>query len=109
MPSVACAGTAERMVERMVFKVLRAGSETAARYLSTSFEPSSLFADGRRFGEAAFVVGITVVSRFSIVVSHTSQNAQWSSHPVLQLRLGPPRTRVTTLSPTSARSLLTSL
>src|SRR5258708_18783160 len=109
MPSVASAGTAERMVARIVFKVLRAGSETAARYLSTSFEPSSLFADGRRFGEAAFVVGITVVSRFSIVVSHTSQNAQRASHPVLRLRLGRARTRVAPLRRTSARSLLTSL
>src|ERR1700674_5867326 len=66
MPSVASGGTAERMVARIVFKVLRAGSETAARYLSTSFEPSSLFADGPRFVEAAFVVGITVALSFRL-------------------------------------------
>src|SRR5260370_12505463 len=61
MPSVASGGTAERIVARIVFKVLRVGSETAARYLSTSFEPSSLFADGPRLLEAAFFVAITVV------------------------------------------------
>src|SRR4030081_716184 len=64
MPSVASGGTAERIVARIVFKVLRAGSETAARYLSTSFEPLPLCADGRRFVEVAFFVGIAGVSLF---------------------------------------------
>jgi hypothetical protein len=61
MPSVVSGGTIERIVARIVFKVLRAGSETAARYLSTPLEPSTFFADGPRCVEAAFLVGITVV------------------------------------------------
>src|SRR3981081_317354 len=64
MPSVACGGTADGIVARIVFKVLRAGSETAARYLSTSFEPLPLCADGRRFVEVTFFVGIAGVSLF---------------------------------------------
>ena len=37
MTSVASAGTADRIVARIVLSILRAGSGTAARYSATSF------------------------------------------------------------------------
>ena len=45
MVSVVSGGTMERMVARREFNVLRAGSGTLARYLSTSFEVAVLLAD----------------------------------------------------------------
>src|ERR1700682_2248167 len=99
MPSVASGGTVERIVARIVFKVLRAGSETAARYLSTSFEPSSFFADRRCFLEAAFFVRITVVP-----------SVQLCGIPlILRLCLGRARAPVVALNCISALSLRTSL
>src|SRR3977135_2005704 len=44
MPAVASAGPAERIVARILFKVLRAGSGTVARYSSTSFGATLAFA-----------------------------------------------------------------
>src|ERR1700687_367680 len=100
MPSVASGGTAERIAARIVFKVLRAGSETAARYLSTSFEPSSLFADGRRFVEAAFFVGI----------ASGPLAFQLCGIPFIpRLRLGRARAPVAPLNSTSVRFLRISL
>ena len=55
MTSVASAGTAERIVARMVFKVLRAGSGTPARYSSTLFGASLVFSAAlRRAGVFGF-------------------------------------------------------
>jgi hypothetical protein len=44
MVSVASAGTAERIAARILFKVLRAGSGTPARYSSTFFGAALAFA-----------------------------------------------------------------
>src|ERR1700758_4195266 len=55
MTSVASGGTAERIVARMVFKVVRAGSGTPARYSSMLFEASLVFpAALRRAGFVPF-------------------------------------------------------
>src|SRR6266478_1240102 len=110
MLSVAFGGMAHRIVARIVFKVLRAGSETAARYLSTSFEPSSLFADGPRLLEAAFFVAITVVPSVRLCgIPLIAKCAMSGARPVLRLRLGRARTPVAPLKSTTVRSLRTSL
>ena len=55
MTSVASGGTAERIVARIVFNVVRAGSGTVARYSSMLFGASLvLSAAWRRAGVAGF-------------------------------------------------------
>src|ERR1700730_64486 len=48
MTSVACGGAADRIAERTLFKVLRAGSGTPARYSSTFVGAPLAFATERR-------------------------------------------------------------
>src|SRR6267378_4300011 len=57
MTSVASGGTAERIVARILFKVLRAGSGTLARYSSTSFGATLAFAVERPLPDFAFFIG----------------------------------------------------
>src|SRR5438045_543864 len=49
MVSVASGGTADRIAARTLFKVLRAGSGTSARYSSTFFGAPAPFAAGPRW------------------------------------------------------------
>src|SRR5438105_10918518 len=49
MVSVASGGTADRIAARILFKVLRAGSGTPARYSSTFFGAPAPFAAGPRW------------------------------------------------------------
>src|SRR5262249_19775161 len=56
MVSVA-SGTVERITARICFKVLRAGSETPARYSSTVFGVAPVFAGERRRAGLAFFMG----------------------------------------------------
>src|SRR5712671_187407 len=57
MTSVASAGTAERIVARILLRVVRAGSGTLAMYSSTSFGATLAFAVGRRLIALAFFIG----------------------------------------------------
>src|SRR5712672_1296602 len=57
MTSVASDGTAERIVARILFKVLRAGSGTLARYSSTSFGATLAFAVEPLLPDFAFFIG----------------------------------------------------
>src|SRR6266436_5586641 len=54
MVSVASAGTADRIAARILFKVLRAGSGTPARYWSTFFGARLLFAAELRLPDFTF-------------------------------------------------------
>src|SRR5882762_9793925 len=54
MVSVASAGTAERIAARSLFKVLRAGCGTPARYSSTFFGAPWPFAAERRLPDFSF-------------------------------------------------------
>ncbi len=54
MTSVPSGGTADRIVARILFKVLRAGSGTPARYSSTFLGATLPFADEPRPLEFAF-------------------------------------------------------
>src|SRR5271166_4205782 len=56
MASVASAGTTDRITARTLFKVVRAGSGTPARYSSTSFGMTLPFAAGPRSRECAFFI-----------------------------------------------------
>lgn len=54
MVSVASDGTADRIAERILFKVLRAGSGTPARYSSTFFGAPLPFATELRLPDFTF-------------------------------------------------------
>src|SRR6266446_10094256 len=54
MVSVACGGTTERIAARILFKVLRAGSGTPARYSSTFFGAPLAFATELRLPNFTF-------------------------------------------------------
>src|SRR5207253_1892983 len=54
MVSVACGGTADRIAARILFKALRAGSGTPARYSSTFFGAPLLFAAELRLPDLTF-------------------------------------------------------
>src|SRR5450631_94795 len=54
MISMASGGTADRIVERSLFKVLRASSGTPAIYSSTFFGATLTFATERRLADFAF-------------------------------------------------------
>src|SRR5437879_2875066 len=54
MVSVACGGTADRIAARILFKVLRAGSGTPARYSSTFFGAPLPFATELRLPDFTF-------------------------------------------------------
>src|SRR5947209_16013000 len=54
MVSVASGGTADRIAARTLFKVLRAGSGTPARYSSTFFGAPAPFAAGPRWPDFTF-------------------------------------------------------
>src|SRR5437879_9653522 len=54
MVSVASGGTADRIAARILFKVLRAGSGTPARYSSTFFGAPAPFAAGPRWPDFTF-------------------------------------------------------
>src|SRR5258708_745731 len=54
MVSVASVGTADRIAARILFKVLRAGSATLARYASTLFGAPLLFAAELRLPDFTF-------------------------------------------------------
>jgi len=54
MVSVASGGTADRIAARILFKVLRAGSGTPARYSSTFFGTPLLFAAELRLADFTF-------------------------------------------------------
>src|SRR5216684_1507457 len=56
MASVASGGTADRIAARILFKVLRAGSGTPARYSSTFFGAPLLFAAGPRLPDFTFLM-----------------------------------------------------
>src|SRR6266852_6495425 len=56
MTSVASAGTAERIVKRILLKVVRAGSGTLAIYSSTSFGATLAFAMERRSPDFFFFI-----------------------------------------------------
>src|SRR6266481_5463960 len=56
MTSVASAGTAERIVARILLKVVRPGSGTLAMYSSTSFGPTLAFALERLLPDFAFFI-----------------------------------------------------
>src|SRR5258708_2630146 len=56
MASVASGGTADRIAGRTLFKVLRAGSGTPARYSSTFFGATFLFAAELRSPAFAFFI-----------------------------------------------------
>src|SRR5271165_6452111 len=56
MASVASAGTTDRTTARILFKVVRAGSGTRARYSSTVFGAALPFAAGPRSRECAFFI-----------------------------------------------------
>src|SRR2546429_71325 len=57
MVSPASAGTADRIAARSLFKVLRAGSGTPARYSSTFFGAPLPFAAERRLPDFSFFMG----------------------------------------------------
>src|SRR5712692_841350 len=56
MASVASGGTAERIVARILFRVVRAGSGTAARYSSTFFAAALPFAAEARLPDFVFFI-----------------------------------------------------
>ena len=56
MTSVASAGTVERIVARILLKVVRPGSGTLAMYSSTSFGATLAFAVERLFPDLAFFI-----------------------------------------------------
>src|SRR5260370_18678360 len=56
MASVASGGTAERITARILFKVVRAGSGTPARYSSTFFAAALLFVDEARSPNFVFFI-----------------------------------------------------
>src|SRR6266567_3623896 len=58
MVSVASGGTADRIAARILFKVLRAGSGTPARYSSTFFGAPAPFAAGPRWPDFTFFMRV---------------------------------------------------
>src|ERR1700687_275947 len=61
MASLVSGGTAERITARMVFKVVRAGSGTAARYSSTFFAVALRFMDEARWLDLAFFIQVSPI------------------------------------------------
>src|SRR6266446_1668635 len=81
MASVASGGTAERITARILFKVVRAGSGTPARYSSTFFAAALLFVDEARSPDFVFFMYVSppkrfVCSRLRCILHHAELAAQ---------------------------------
>src|SRR5439155_15086353 len=78
MVSVASDGTADRIVARILFRVVRAGSGTSARY-------SSMFVGTALLLAGAFFIGVILQRRFKLIGCHSFNNCFLAASTSLRL------------------------